>query len=396
MCVILLMSACCFAAFAQGSKDNASLKNDAMTKIIACANKGNWQNAPENSIKAVRECGSDYASVDVRVTADGVPVLMQDETVERTCVDSNGKTVKGKVSELAYEKIEKFFLRNRNGGLHNEKTDEKVPSLSDMLSGADGKKLVLDFALSDLDAVYDTVYGAAAQSQVVFRIDGKAKDVAAALASKDAVPETIIKYDGNIIFSVNSAIKNAKNSGLEAVQLGSKNQYGVIFYKSVENNIKSSLLKGAFSMTDGRNAKREDNYTGWDDVISHGYTFIETNYPDMLNEYIQQTEEARSMLSELLVKCDDYDSGDYPQNIFESYKTIYYSALSLSGSSASKSQLTQAYTKLNEICSELDVAQGTSTSQAALKITAGRVIAAVLCLAAVIAAQVFFIKRREK
>ena len=180
------------------------------------------------------------------------------------------------------------------------------------------------------------------------------------------------------------------------VQLGSKNQYGVIFYKGVEDSIRSSALKGVFSMTDGWNAKREDNFIGWDDVVSHGYTIIETDYPGMLNTYIQQTEDARAALSELTVKCADYDSKDYPENVFESYKTAYDNALSLMGSSASKSQLTQAYTKLSNACSELNTAQGTSISEAALKITTGRVIAAVLCLAAVVAAQIFFIKRREK
>ena len=156
------------------------------------------------------------------------------------------------------------------------------------------------------------------------------------------------------------------------------------------------MIKGVFSMTDGWNAKRDDNYIGWDDVISHGYSIIETNYPAQLNEYISQTEEARTALAELVAKCAEYDSKDYPQNIYESFKAAYNNALSLSGGNASKAQLTQAYTKLRGLCNELDVAQGTSISEAALKITPGRVIAAVLCLAAVVAAQVFFIKRKKK
>ena len=408
LCVILALSSCSPAAFAAASsepfdsevnektEEGQRQKSAAEIKIIACANKGDWQNAPENSINAVKNCGCNYVSVDVKVTADGVPVLMEDDTVERTCVDKDGKTVRGRVSELTYEKTETFFLRNSNGGLHNEKTDEKVPSLADTLNETFGKTLILDFALSDLDVIYDTVFAASAQSRVIFRIDGKAKDVVNALTAKETIPETIIKYDGNIIFSVNSTVKAAKNSGLTMVQLGSKNQYGVIFYETVENNIKSAALKGAFSMTDGWNAKREDNFIGWDDVIAHGYTFIETNYPDMLNTYIQQTEDARTALSALTEKCAEYDSRDYPQNIFESYKTAYDGAVSLLNGSASKSQLASAYTKLDEICNELDVAQGTSISEAALKITPGRVIAAVLCLAAVIAAQIFFIKRRKK
>ena len=395
MCVVLIMSSCCLAAFAENTEDDSLLQSNA-PKIIACANKGDWQNAPENSVKAIKKCKCDYVSVDVKVTADGVPVLMEDETVDRTCVDENGKAVSGKVSELTHEKIEEFYLRNRNGGLHNKKTEEKVPTLITALNQTFGKTLILDFALSDLDTVYNAIDSASAQSQVIFRIDGKAKDVAAALASKSSLPAVILKYDGNIIFSVNSTINAANSSGLSMVQLGTKNQYGVVFYKNVENKIQSNMLKGVFSMTDGWNAKREDNFTGWDDVISHGYSIIETDYPTQLSEYIRQTEEARTALAELVAKCVEYDSKDYPQNIYESFKAAYNNSLSLSGGNASKSQLAQAYTKLRGLCNELDVAQGTSISEAALKITPGRVIAAILCLAAVVAAQVFFIKRKEK
>ena len=396
MCVVLIMSACCLAAFAAKAENDSSLQNDNTAKILVCANKGDWQNAPENSVKAIKKCKCDYVSVDVKVTADGVPVLMEDETVDRTCVDENGNAVKGKVSELTYEEIKEFYLRNRNGGLHNEKTKEKVPSLAKVLNETFGQTLILDFALSDLDAVYNIIDTAGAYPQIIFRIDGKAKDVKAALSAMSIVPSFILKYDGNIIFSVNSTINAVKNSGLTMVQLGTKNQYGVIFYKNVENKMQSSMIKGVFSMTDGWNAKRDDNYIGWDDVISHGYSIIETNYPAQLNEYISQTEEARAALAELVAKCAEYDSKDYPQNIYESFKAAYNNALSLSGGNASKAQLTQAYTKLRGLCNELDVAQGTSISEAALKITPGRIIAAVLCLAAVVAAQVFFIKRKEK
>lgn len=404
LCVIMIISSCAVPAFAEittgETKNNSAGAGEtkaaeADPKVIVCANKGNWSNLPENSVQAVISSPCDYVSVDIKITKDGIPVLMEDETVERTCVDEKGKTAKGSVGDYTLEKIQKLYLRNKNGGSHNDKTENKVPSLSEVLAEANGKVLVLDFKLSDLDAVYEVVAASGAVSQVIFRIDGKADEIVSALSNKESVPETVIKYDGNIIFGVNKTIKTAKNSGLHMVQIGSKNQYGVIFYDSVKNKIKENGLTAVFSMTDGYSAKRNDNVSGWDDIISHGYKFIETDYPELLCTYVAESETLRQLLKNMTELENEYKEGTYPKNLMEEYNNAFSEAKSVAKSTASQSQLAQAYTRLNNACRALDVAEGTSTPQSVLNFTVGRIIAAVLCLAAVVAAQVFFYKRRK-
>lgn len=406
LCIVLIASSCLVPSFAKiaasesttaVAEENETESNAEETDITVkpCANKGDWSNLPENSVEAVVSSPCEYVSVDVKITSDGIPVLMEDDTVDRTCVDKNGKAVKGNVSDYKYEEISKLFLRNRNGGPHNKKTDIKVPNLEQVISKADGKTLILDFKLSDFETVYKAVELLSAQTKVIFRIDGKADDIIYALASKDKVPETILKYDGSIIFGVNKTIKRAAESGLHMVQIGSKNQYGVIFYNSVENRIRNSKLKAVFSMTDGYNAKRSDNFTGWDDVISHGYSIIETDYPDLFTAYVQSSDNVRAKLNELMAEKVGYENGKYPQNLMEEYTNAYAEAEAVINKASSQSQLANALTRLESAGNALNISEGTSTQQTVLKFSVGRIITAVLCLAAVIAAQVFFYKRRK-
>ncbi len=400
LCVMIMILSCVFAAYAKidlsGDAPAETEQKEEIPRIIICANRGNWKEYPENSLEAVENCAADYISIDIKVTADKIPVLMADETVERTCVDKDGKSAKGTVSSMKLEDINKLFLREGNGGPHNKKTDSTVPTLQNILEKQPAKYFVLDFNIKDLDAVYDTVAAAGSQQRVIFRIDGKRDDIISVLSEKDKVPETIIKYDGNIIFSVNSTIKEAKKSGLNFVQLGTKNQSGVIFYNGVEQKIRANKLTAAFSMTDGYNGKRGDNLSGWDDVISHGYSFIETDYPELLSQYVAQTDYIRSRLFELIDKKDEYKSGAYPKNLIEEYNNAVKSAEELIKNTASQSQLSTAYTRLDNARNALNLAQGTSTSQSVLNFSAGRIIAAVLCLGVVVWAQIFFVKRRKK
>ena len=63
------------------------------------AHRGCWNEAvPENSLAAIRRCeaiGADIIEIDVGVTSDGTPVLMHDDTVDRT---TNGS---GAIADVA-------------------------------------------------------------------------------------------------------------------------------------------------------------------------------------------------------------------------------------------------------------------------------------------------------
>ncbi len=121
------------------------------------AHRGASAYYPENTLKAVRaalEMGADVVEVDVRVTSDGYPVVIHDETVDRT---TNGT---GAVSEMTLEEI-----RSLDAG-----EGEKVPLLSEVVEEVAGKA-VLAVELKVREAVrlaLDVVRGAGTLDATVF------------------------------------------------------------------------------------------------------------------------------------------------------------------------------------------------------------------------------------
>jgi glycerophosphoryl diester phosphodiesterase len=80
------------------------------------AHRGDWRRAPENTVAALEAAlavlGCDGVEFDVRLSADGVPVLIHDETLERV----QGRPIR--VDEASAERLEDFG----------------VPSLADALA----------------------------------------------------------------------------------------------------------------------------------------------------------------------------------------------------------------------------------------------------------------------
>lgn len=92
------------------------------------AHRGAGQVAPENTlaaIKSVREQGVNWVELDVKITYDGVPILMHDETLERT---TDGC---GLVSEVSWEQLQKLDAGKRFDPRY---MGEHVPHLSDALN----------------------------------------------------------------------------------------------------------------------------------------------------------------------------------------------------------------------------------------------------------------------
>ena len=83
--------------------------------------------APENTMSAFQksyEYGYKYIETDVTFTADGVPVLLHDDTVDRT---SNGN---GKINSLTYEDVRKLDFGSWK---NQEYTGEKIPSFDEFM-----------------------------------------------------------------------------------------------------------------------------------------------------------------------------------------------------------------------------------------------------------------------
>lgn len=104
-------------------------------EVIVIAHRGDWRNAPENSIQAIQNCidmGVDMVEIDVRETKDGQLVLMYDKTIDRTT------TGKGFVKDWTLDSLKTLNLLD---GLGNP-TAHKIPTLEKVLLFAKDKILI--------------------------------------------------------------------------------------------------------------------------------------------------------------------------------------------------------------------------------------------------------------
>ncbi|KAM4892173.1 glycerophosphodiester phosphodiesterase 1 isoform 4-T4 [Sylvia borin] len=89
------------------------------------AHRGGAHDAPENTLAAIRQAAENRATgveLDLEFSADGVPILMHDDTVERT---TDGA---GRLRDLTFEEIRKLNPSAKHR-LRSQFQDEKVPTL---------------------------------------------------------------------------------------------------------------------------------------------------------------------------------------------------------------------------------------------------------------------------
>lgn len=108
---------------------------------LVIAHRTTMGHAPENTLRGIRtaiEMGCDGVEIDVRLCADGAPVLIHDDSLDRT-TDANGRI--GDTSLVELHQIDAG-------------QGERVPMLRDALSVVDGRMLlVIEFKVTAGDDV---------------------------------------------------------------------------------------------------------------------------------------------------------------------------------------------------------------------------------------------------
>ena len=119
-----------------------NLEDSQNKDVIVVAHRGDWRNAPENSLQAIQNCidmGVDMVEIDVRETKDGELVLIHDRTIDRTT------KAEGYVKDWTLDSLKTLNLVD---GLGVE-TQHKIPTLEEAL------KLAKDKILINLDKSYE-------------------------------------------------------------------------------------------------------------------------------------------------------------------------------------------------------------------------------------------------
>lgn len=128
--------------------------------VMVVAHRGDWRHAPENSLRSIQYCidmGADMVEIDVRLTKDGVPVLLHDKTLDRTT------TGQGRVADVTWEQVNQLKLTDKDG----KPTDLAVPSLADAMRLAKGKILI---NLDKVDEILPEVYQVLKETQTIDQV----------------------------------------------------------------------------------------------------------------------------------------------------------------------------------------------------------------------------------
>ncbi|KAM3826552.1 glycerophosphodiester phosphodiesterase 1 [Vipera latastei] len=105
------------------------------------AHRGGGHDAPENTLAAIRQAAENGATgveLDLEFTADGVPILMHDETVDRTTDGS------GSLRELTFADIQQFNPAAKHR-LWRDYRGEKIPTLKEAVLESLHHELIIYF-----------------------------------------------------------------------------------------------------------------------------------------------------------------------------------------------------------------------------------------------------------
>ena len=140
-----------------------NLEDSENNEVIVIAHRGDWRNAPENSLQAIKYCiemGVDMVEIDIRETKDGELVLMHDETIDRTTNAS------GYVKDWPLDSLRTLNLLD---GLGIE-TPHRIPTLEEALVLAKDKILInLDKSYKIFDKCYEIMKKTGTLHQVVIK-----------------------------------------------------------------------------------------------------------------------------------------------------------------------------------------------------------------------------------
>ncbi|XP_060767368.1 glycerophosphodiester phosphodiesterase 1 isoform X1 [Neoarius graeffei] len=163
--------------------------------VSVVAHRAGSHDAPENTIAAIRQASANGATgveLDLEFTADGVPILMHDDTVDRT---TNGS---GPLSKMRFSEISKLDAAAKHR-LSDRFHGEKVPTLLEAVEECIKHQLIIYFdvkghpdeaaaALKQLYEKHPVLYNSSVvcsfEPKVIYRMRQADPDVMTALTHR--------------------------------------------------------------------------------------------------------------------------------------------------------------------------------------------------------------------
>lgn len=410
---ILLIALITISVFAISSSaidyEDTSLSEiykDHTSFTMVASRKGNTHYAPENSLSAIELAvndGADIVEIDIKETVDGVLILMDDDTVTRTCYGYGEKTA---VADMSYNEIRSLKLLMGKGGASATKTEHTVPTLEDVFKNKQNCLYLLDADWELKDKIYTLAEKYNMLDNVIFYIcDAKTDEIAQWKSTLSEVPMIMTYFKGNVIFAATAGIEKTASVS-DGIQLATKNPYGVIFGETVQNAAYENKIRTmAAPCYPELCGDRKDTAEYWDDLISRGFNIILTDYAAELRRYVNDSHNIKALELEWTVNVlvHQWELPDFNSDKFFDYKLAYTTAAekaeellkkdqsrSYSDCAAAIYELEKAYNDINANYEELS--QGT----AGMTVTPVRILLCAGLIAVVTVVEIFFHKKKKK
>lgn len=304
-------------------------------KVSVISHRGDWRNTPENSIRAIQNCidlGVNMVEIDIKKTKDNELILLHDKTLDRTT------TGKGLPQDYTLAEIKQMRLRNGAGVA----TSHQIPTLEEAMIVAKGKIWVnIDKGYDYFDLVEKVLEKTGTTQQVLIKAGLPYQKVVAEnkavldklffmpiidMANPDAMTmvEEYIKNMQPKVFEVCfTQIDQALQNVLDRIQKSGS--------KVWINTLWPSLCAG---LNDDRAVEENQQDSIWGKVIEMGASFIQTDRPKELVNYLRNQGKSVNIAGYIRKKLMDRDQhyvhvvshrGDwkqFPENSLDAINSI--------------------------------------------------------------------------
>ena len=304
-------------------------------KVSVISHRGDWRNTPENSIRAIQNCidlGVNMVEIDIKKTKDNELILLHDKTLDRTT------TGKGLPQDYTLAEIKQMRLRNGAGVA----TSHQIPTLEEAMIVAKGKIWVnIDKGYDYFDLVEKVLEKPGTTQQVLIKAGLPYQKVVAenkAVLDKLFFMPIIDMANPDAMTMVEEYIKNMQPKAFEVcftqIDQALQNVLDRIQKSGSKvwiNTLWPSLCAG---LNDDRAVEENQQDSIWGKVIEMGASFIQTDRPKELVNYLRNQGKSVNTAGYIRKKLMDRDQhyvhvvshrGDwkqFPENSLDAINSI--------------------------------------------------------------------------
>lgn len=304
-------------------------------KVSVISHRGDWRNTPENSIRAIQNCidlGVNMVEIDIKKTKDNELILLHDKTLDRTT------TGKGLPQDYTLAEIKQMRLRNGAGVA----TSHQIPTLEEAMIVAKGKIWVnIDKGYDYFDLVEKVLEKTGTTQQVLIKAGLPYQKVVAenkAVLDKLFFMPIIDMANPDAMTMVEEYIKNMQPKAFEVcftqIDQALQNVLDRIQKSGSKvwiNTLWPSLCAG---LNDDRAVEENQQDSIWGKVIEMGASFIQTDHPKELVNYLRNQGKSVNTAGYIRKKLMDRDQhyvhvvshrGDwkqFPENSLDAINSI--------------------------------------------------------------------------